>query len=312
MSTFPCLACGIAVRNPDPVNVETLELPAAATRTGFFDANGQPRVASYPVEVKITRCATCLQIRAAATDLLSAHHSVKGAIGDPGIARYRVELALGALDALGVTDHRIVDRWTDSATALLKLINALAVPGGLARWSTGITTKKGAAFLPPTNAERWAHLTPVQRRALNEAFVGLHVERTSKPVPVVALDDHGRPTGCALCGIGHWDALPNHAADAWVETSIDAETIGGRPAPESLDVVLCPRCDKASDLAQGIGQTAMMLSIMDYLGANLGPRFADLVPELHGLRGWAVLPAGTPPHSEPWAHVPNLEDLRVQ
>lgn len=108
------------------------------------------------------------------------------------------------------------------------------------------------------------------------------------------------PSGCLLCGVGAVRALREDAGRVWTLMSADSATIGGRPQPDTLDGVVCPRCDVAIDRAQGVGQQAMALSVRDLLG--MPPHLRSL-EHIDGLIGWAALTTGTPPNAEPWAHI---------
>lgn len=109
-----------------------------------------------------------------------------------------------------------------------------------------------------------------------------------------------------LCGVGAVQVLRENVDDVWNLMSADATTIGGRPRPNSLDGVVCPRCDRAIDEAHGVGSSAMCLSVRSFLGLPSHLRSLD---NIHGLIGWAALPSGTAPNREPWAHL-DLGELR--
>lgn len=306
---LPCMACGIAVSAADPERVETLEIHLGNRRAGFRE-DGYEVFYQNSIEAEVTRCETCQLIHLSAADMLRANPDVRGAIGSPEIAQYRLGLALSALDALGVTDPRVIDQHTRSAAELRRLIAHMAVPGGVALWTQHAIRAIGAKALDtPASATRWAHLTAEDRATLNAARVQMFRERTEKPKPLGVTDDHGRPAGCMLCGVATVDVLPSLAAYAWVKIKADAETIGGRPQPEPIEGALCPRCDRAIDQARGVGQSAMRLSILDFLGANFGPRWETAAPDF-GVVGWAVL-RGVKPNAEPWDHI-DLTPLREE
>jgi hypothetical protein len=295
--TLPCSSCGLAVTDTDPERVEVLELVTGQGR-GIVDDSNVVREWWNTADMPVSRCDDCQMIHLSAADLIVANPSVRGMIGDPGLALLRVEMSLLALDVLGTTDARVIDKLTRSPQALRALIAALARPGGAARWAASARAQRWPHSLStPPSSTRWSHVSPAQRHALNEARVTLFVERTAKPVPVLAPSEGDLPTGCMLCGTGTVYALPKQADSVWVEMSADPEAIGGRPAPDTLDGVLCPMCDRAVDAAGGIGFTAMQRSVLDHLG---------VAPHLRGIAefgtiGWAV--TGRAPNAQPWAHL---------
>ena len=307
--TVPCEACGLAVSETRAEGVEPLEITVGKIRTGFDFEDGSPREVPNMVQAPVGRCPLCAQIHAAAVDLVAANWLVRSAIGDPSIAVYRVELALYALDAIGVVRPEVIDAMTGTSGALARTVEAMARPGARAMWTTVARQRRGknALSMPPCST-RWEHVDGATRRALNEAFVQLHVARTEKPVPVAAIDDDGRPTGCGMCGIGSVMALPSQASRAWAQIMTDPEAVGAPSSPDPIDLLLCPRCDRAVDQAHAVGPSAMRVSILDLLGADFGPRWDDIAPQFSAI-GWAGLPAGTPPNDEPWGHI-DLGPLR--
>ncbi len=62
---------------------------------------------------------------------------------------------------------------------------------------------------------------------------------------------------------------------------------------------MCPRCDRTVDQARGVGQSAMMLSVRDFLGV---PGHLRSMTDIDGLVGWGVL-SGARPNERPWQHV---------
>lgn len=296
----PCASCGIQV--PGPFAVDDLEVLTAYGDEG----SGGFRQES---EFAATRCETCALIRAAAADLLRAHPGLRASIGSQEIALHRLELALDALDALGITEPRVIDKITDTATDVHALLNHMTIPGGLARWAHGITsTHVRKASQTRVFSERWAHLTHDQKAALRRAWVELAAQRYEQPRPVACPSDDGAPAGCLLCGVGAVEMLPSEARrrGAWIEAEADAVTIGGMNAPESIDGYVCPTCDLAIDQARGVGMSAMRISVLDHLGVG---GYSRTVSEVDGLVGWGALPRGTKPNAEPWQHV-DLTALR--
>lgn len=305
--TVPCEACGVAVHESRAEGVEPLAVTLGMVRgTGF---SGEREMFPDTIDMPVGRCQVCQQIHDSAYDMLLSNWQVQRAIGDRSIALWRIELALYALDALGVTDPRLIDKYTGSAGALLKTIEALAVAGGQALWVTAARARRGQqALSQPPSPQRWAHVSPAARRALDEARVSMYVAANAKPAPIPATDEDGRPTGCMLCGVGAVLALPSEADQVWVQTMTDPETIGAKPAPDPIEGVLCPRCEGAVDRARGIGGSAMRISVLDFLGADYGPRWDDLAPHFSAV-GWAALPSGARPNAAPWEHI-DLEPLR--
>ncbi|KRB38825.1 hypothetical protein [Microbacterium sp. Root180] len=296
---LPCAACGVAVSAIYPERVEVLEVPLRAVKVGF--ENGFRHV-SDSLDAQVTRCDQCWRIRESAVDMLRANPDVKRAIGSPEIALYRLELALSALDALGVTDHRVIDEHTKTGRAIMRLIDKYAAAGGGAWWSSHARRAGGQrVFDTPASSSRWSHLGTAEHVALHRVRVEEFRERTERPKPVALTDYDGRPSGCMLCGVGTVDVLPSLASHAWTAMEADAQAIGGRPTPEPIEGAVCPRCDKAIDAAGGVGQSAMRASILDYLGANFGPRWETAAPDF-GVVGWAVL-RGVQPNATAWDHV---------
>ncbi|MCK8468093.1 hypothetical protein M0722_12895 [Microbacterium sp. KSW4-16] len=246
-------------------------------------------------------------IRRAAADLLAAHPAVRQRIGASQIAVHRLESALCALDAVGTTDTKTIDLLTAGGTALDRLMGALTVPGAHARWATLARSASfaTAASTPPSRA-RWSHLGPEQRQELRTTAAGLLARRIEKPVDVHCVDYDGRPSGCMLCGVGTVQAFREDAESVWTLMSADSASIGGPGRADSLDGVVCPRCDLAIDQAHGVGISAMTFSVRSFLGV---PSYLRSLETIDGLIGWAALPAGTAPNREPWDHI-DLAELR--
>lgn len=307
--TLPCMACGIAVSAVQPERVETLEILLGVAKGGYRE-DGYEIAYQNSFEAEVTRCDHCWQIYTSAIDMLSANPDVRRAIGSPEIALYRLDLALGALDALGVTDPRVIDKNTGSSRELRRLIEHMAPAGGLARWTRhakAAGAKKALDTAP--NAERWGHLTTDERTALNAGRVAMFRERNEKPKPVGVTDDYGRPLGCMLCGVAEVAVMPSQVLRAWRAMEADSETIGGPIKPDPIEGVVCPRCDRAIDAARGVGQSAMRASILDYLGANFGPRWQAAAPDF-GVVAWGAL-RGVKPNERPWDHI-DLAPLREE
>lgn len=299
---LPCASCGVEVPGRDPERISTLRITTGLRKEQLEERTNEFRLVESGFEKLVSRCDTCQQIHLAAADLVAANPQVRGMIGDPEIAVWRTELALLALDAMGTRDARVIDNMTRSPQAIMKLIGAFAALGGAAMWTTSARARGGrrASSTPPSGT-RWGHITPELRRELNEANVRFYVASNEKPAAFACPSDDGRPSGCLLCGVEAWEALPSYEREhgVWAEGEADPASIGGQGA-ESVDGYLCPRCDRACDAAGGIGQSAMSRSVLDYLGA--GP-FADAYGELGNLRGWGVMPRGTAPNREPWGHL---------
>ncbi len=291
--TLPCGSCGIAVRRPvDNSEMEVLTL--YKPERGHGPGDGQ-------LDLLWTRCDTCRMTRAAASGLMDAHPTVRGSIGDRTIAIDRLEDALAGLDILGITSPQIIDRLTANVKPLRTLMDALTIPGGSAAWVLHARAAGyGRATRTPANGKRWAHVTEEQRQALRDAAAALLARDVARPVDVLAPSDDGSPSGCLLCGVGAVQAFREDAGEVWTLMSADSATIGGRPMPDTLDGVVCARCDAAIDRAQGVGQQAMALSVRDFLGM---PHFLRSLEHIDGLIGWAALPKGTRPNAEPWAHI---------
>lgn len=289
-----CASCGISVRGPLVAeDVETVDSVL------FRGGNG------FRMEVTLTRCAVCLQIQASAADFLRGHPDVRQGIGDASIAEHRLECALAGLDALGVTDARVIDRLTGNSADVRRLIEHMTIAGGEARWVSQISPTPAPGVRPDgASVTRWGHVTTEQRNALRQAQVALGVARNERPEPVPAPAADGG--ACMLCGVAAWPALRSQRHTVWTKMSADPETIGGRPAPESIGGCVCPRCDVATERAGAVGMTAMGLSVLDYLGATPMNDYAT-ARGIDGLLGWAV--SGRPASAEPWAHV-DLSALR--
>ena len=299
---LPCSRCGIAVAVPvdnyGSDDVELLEVLVGEQRG---------RRVMPALKFAVTQCGQCAMIRQSARDLLGAHPAVRQRIGSAEIAVYRLESALDALDLLGVTDSALIDRLTTTGADLTALMHALTLGGGLARW---VTQPRSAfyetAAATPASSTRWAHVTPELRQELRNKAAGLLARRVERPVDVLAPSEGNGLSGCLLCGVYAVQALRADAEEVWTLMSADAATIGGRPQPESLDGVVCPRCDLAIDAAHGVGSSAMTLSVRSFLGV---PNYVRALGNVSGLVGWAALPSGTPPNREPWDHI-DLADLR--
>ena len=296
--TLPCASCGVPVHEHADTEVELLQVFGVAHRAGY----APPRH-----DVYVTRCEQCMMIRQSAVDLLRAHPAVRQRIGASEIAVRRLESALCALDAVGTTDAKTIDLLTANGTRLSRLMEALTLSGGRARWATGVIESKFAHALstPPSRA-RWAHLTPEQRQELRTAAAGLLARRIEKPVDVQCVDYDGNPSGCMLCGVGAVQAFRDDADSVWTLMSADSASIGGPSRADTLDGVVCPRCDHAIDQAHGVGISAMTLSVRSLLGVPAHLRSLD---HIDGLIGWAALPAGAAPNKEPWGHL-DLRELR--
>ena len=173
----PCASCGIQVPGPfAPDALEEVTAYGMGRGDGFQDA----------VDFAVTRCATCAQIRSAANDLLRAHPQVRVAIGSHEIALHRLEVALDALDALGIDNPRVIDRVTNSASDVHALLDHMTVPGGLARWAHQITgTHLQKASQTRVLNARWAHVTDEQKANLRRAWVELAAARYEQPRPVL-------------------------------------------------------------------------------------------------------------------------------
>lgn len=293
--TLPCASCGIPASGGADAEVELLQVFGRVPRAGYE----APRH-----DLLVTRCEQCRMIRRTAQDLLSGHPNVRQRIGSAEIALHRLELALCALDAVGTKDTKTIDLLTATGADLIRLMDALTVPGGLARW-TALVWKASfnSATSTPPSRHRWAHVTPEQRQELRHSAAGLLARHVAKPVDVQCIDYDGRPSGCMLCGVGAVQALREDAESVWTLMSADAVTIGGRGQADSLDGVVCPRCDLAIDAAHGVGQSAMTLSLRAFLGL---PTWLRSLDDFGPLVGWAALPSGTAPNREPWGHL----DLR--
>ncbi len=294
----PCASCGIAVAGS--FERDDLDVLTVATRDGRAEA-----------DIIVTRCSTCRTIYDAARDLLIAHPSVRAAIGSPSVAAHRLELALVALDYLGIRDPRVIDNLTDTAGDLRRLLDFMTVPGGGLRWAARFVGPDArSAARAQANREPWQHVTAADRSDVQRAWVHMYADRTEKLTEYVCPpDEDGRPSGCMLCGVASVTALPSQeraAGGLWVSIEgVDPSVLGGS-GPEAVDGHVCPSCDSAIDAAGGIGQGAMRRAVLDHLGV---PRQDRTVGEVDGLRGWSTLGAGAQPNREPWGHV-YLDGLR--
>ena len=222
-------------------------------------------------------------------------------IGAAHIALHRLESALCALDVLGVTEAATIDRLTATGADLTRLMDALTVSGGLARWTALVRAADFTrAASTPASRTRWGHVAQEQRQELRNAAGHLLARRVETPVDVLCPSENGGPSGCMLCGVGSVPALRENLNEVWTLMSADAATIGGRPQPESLDGVVCPTCDRAIDEARGVGSSAMRLSVRSFLGV---PSHLRSLGDIDGLIGWAALPLGTSPNRAPWDHI---------
>lgn len=295
--TLPCASCGIPASGGADAETELLQI-FGSTKPGYEP----PRH-----DLLVTRCDQCRMIRQTAYDLLTAHPTVRQRIGATEIAVHRLESALCALDAVGTTDPKIIDHLTATNADLYRLLDTLTLAGGHARWATSARSASfGKASSTPPSRARWSHLTPEQRQGLRTTAAGLLARRYEKPVDVQCIDYDGQPSGCMLCGVGAVQTRRENAQGIWTLMSADSASIGGPGRADSLDGVVCPRCDHAIDEAHGVGISAMTLSVRSFLGVPSHLRSLD---NIDGLIGWAALPSGTAPNREPWAHL-DLGELR--
>lgn len=294
----PCASCGVGVAGP--FERDDLDVLTVATRDGRAEA-----------DIIMTRCSTCRSIYEAARGLVMAHPSVRAAIGSPSVAAHRLELALVALDYLGIRDPRVIDNLTDTAGDLRRLLTFMTIPGGGLRWAARFVGPDArSAARAQANREPWQHVTAADRAAVQRAWVHMYADRTEKPTEYVCPpDEDGHPSGCMLCGVASVTALPSQeraAGGLWtVIEGVDPSALGGS-GPETVDGHVCPACDNAIDAAGGIGQGAMRRAVLGHLGV---PWHDRTVGEVDGLRGWSTLGAGAQPNREPWGHV-YLERLR--
>lgn len=290
-SVLPCQACGIAVREwREPEDIEELT---------FADAG-------IVTIREVTWCGPCGSVRDAARDLLRAHPEVRSAIGDKTVAQWRLECALSALEVLGIRDAAVIDRLTRSRTELNRLIDVMFVPGAVARWTHGLSFMRPAkADTFPPSGSPWSHVTEEQRQELRDAAAALMRSRVEKPTPIAAPSANGRPTGCLLCGVAAWEALPSAAERVWTEDSSDPAALGGAGSAEYVEGVTCPRCSFAIEAEHSVGQSAMRHSLLDYLGLK------DWVhtPVDLSVVAWGV--TGFQPNQTPWAHL-NLDALTAR
>jgi len=294
--TAPCGACGVATRPVD--NSELLTAVEPKQSPGYA-----PKKLHFP----LGRCSTCATIDAAAADLLTVFPKLRASIGSWDIAAHRLSSALFGLDAIGVRDAATIDRLTDTQGDLRRLLDALAVLGGTARWTTLARTAHFHQMKDtPPSSPRWGHVSEDLRQELRSAVAGLLARRVERPRLILAPSEDGSPTGCLLCGVEGVEALREDMSSVWTLMSADPAALGGHPAPDTIDGVVCPRCDRAIDAAHGVGQSAMTLSVRDFLGL---PAHLRSLEHIDGLVGWAALPAGTPPNAKPWDHA-DLSDIR--
>lgn len=296
--TLPCASCGVAVSVNSETEVEVLQVFGRTRNEGY----APPRH-----DLHVTRCDQCWMIRQTAIDLVSANPAVRQRIGAAEIAFHRLESALCALDAVGTTDAKAVDLLTATGADFLRLMDALTISGAHARWATLARSASfaNAPSTPPSRA-RWAHLTSEQRQELRTTAAGLLARRIEKPVDVQCVDYDGSPSGCMLCGVGSVQVFRDDADSVWTLMSADSASIGGPGRADSLDGVVCPRCDHAIDEAHGVGISAMTFSVRSFLGV---PAYLRSLETIDGLIGWAALPAGTAPNRRAWDHI-DLAEVR--
>ncbi|MEV7801111.1 hypothetical protein AB0O14_18670 [Microbacterium foliorum] len=295
--TLPCASCGIPASGDADAEVELLQV------YGIVRPNHEPPRHDFLV----TRCDQCRMIRQTAVYLFAKHPAVRQQIGAAEIAVHRLESALCALDDVGTTDPRTIDHLTATDGDLHRLLSTLTVVGGHARWAAlARSARFGTAPSTPPSRARWSHLTSEQRQELRTAAAGLLARRFEKPVDVQCVDYDGQPSGCMLCGVGAVQTLRENAQSVWTLMSADSISIGGPGRADSLDGVVCPRCDRAINETHGIGISAMTLSVRSFLGV---PSHLRSLETIDGLMGWAALPARTAPNREPWGHL-DLRELR--
>jgi len=296
--TIPCGACGIVVVEPVDNSAEKL----TAVAPGKMPDGYAPPVLDLPVGL----CSACNGIEQSAHGLLLAFPNIRASIGSHDIALHRLTSAMYGLDAIGVRDAATIDRLTEGQRELRRLLDALAVLGGMARWTTTARTGmfEKIADTPPSS-QRWGHVSEDLRQEIRSAVAGLLARRVERPRLILAPSEDGSPTGCMLCGVEGVEALREDVPNVWTLMSADPAAIGGHPAPDTIDGVVCSRCDRAIDAAHGVGQSAMTLSVRDFLGLPTHLRSLEHI----SLIGWAVMPKGTPPNAKPWEHA-DLSDIR--
>ncbi len=294
---LPCLACGVAV-TPREDRIESFD----TKNGGFRPQSGIP--GQGLATLTMTRCDECHAIKETADALMTAHHNVRVSIGASSIASHRMECALGALDALGVTDPALIARFTATDADVRLLIDSLLVAGGAARWVTRFVPVLRQGVNPERSAvARWSHLSPEQRETLRDAYGRMLSRRVEVPQEIKPPEDY---RGCMLCGIGSYAALRSHADQVWAEASGNTVVLGGRTSPEPIYGVTCPPCTRSISEIGSVGQTAMTKAVMRHLGVV---RLNSALLQIDNLRAWALLGERAAPNLEPWAHL-DLAGLR--
>lgn len=284
-----CLVCGVAVQGQGAEREEVIVLG----RVGY-----PHNPASRTILLEMARCPACTELRERAGALLDEHPRVARAIGSREIALHRVDVTLGALDAIGAGPKHVrsdKDLWT--------LLNAMAEPGTAARWVARFSPMMARGATPTTcSAARWGHVSPEVRGTLRDAYGTFLRAVTERP-------GHVRPPdggGCLFCGVGSVEARPSRADEAWHRASALPSALGGQ-GPERLTGYLCPACERSVVAVGSIGPTAMERALLAHLGVG---RRSPAAVNLAGLAAWCTL---TPPPSEPnptpWAHIGGLAAL---
>lgn len=297
---LPCAACGVAVSGPhDP----SLEEVATGVRPGARGSTSALRnnLLGNDLQMVFTRCSTCAAIRGTAADLLAAFPNESARIGARAIAIHRLEVALDALDALGITEAATIDDLTAGGMRIRTLMEYLTHAGGAARWISKFAPRmEKDARVSTASSGRWAHVTGDQRAALRRAYADLLHARIQRPVDFACPSEEGEPSeGCILCGVATWRALPSQIDHIWTERSSTSQALGGRPSVDRVYGYSCPRCERAIQHAGAVGDRAMQLSLLDLLGVGA---MSARVTELEGLIAWAVT-SRTAPNGTPWDHV---------
>lgn len=287
-----CLACGERV-TPCAARIEEYELPSMAS------------VVTSITVMSVTRCDRCQAIHESADALLTAMPEVRQQIGARSIALHRVESALYALDALGVTAPEVLDPLTATASDVRGLLATMTSVGAGVPWLRRfIPVHTGTSPTAPGSG-RWSHLDYTSRQALRDAYTALLARRVERPRPIGTPEGYD---GCMLCGVGSFRAPPSASELQWTEQSGSLRSIGGARSPELAYGVTCPPCTASISAIGAIGQSAMSRAVVRHLGAE---RVSLGGLHIENLRGWATLEEGAKPNNEPWGHL-DLSALRAE
>ncbi len=274
-----CVTCGVAVRDgTGPV--------ITLNSFGRGDLPSPHLLAAHQeFEWTFSLCPECAGLRRRAAELLAADPHYRARTGSEDIALHRVEVALGALAALGQS--------LPAGTSLAVLTHHLSSAGARARWSARFVPLLGPLGESGTCAPwPWACVSVGQQAALRDGYAALLAARIALTRADVALAPPPiEPSrlaggsgagavpildGCVLCGVGVVTVTaarvtelggPESArAAVWRPITVSGpDSLGGRHGPERVEGYACPACARAIASVGSVGPGAMEASLAEHL-----------------------------------------------